>query len=110
MNLLTGLTLSYVRRCAAKWRGILRQLGTAAVLVTHDQEEALGMADQVAVIRNGELQQIGTPEDIYYSPTTAFVAGFVGHADFIPGVVIGPHIQTEIGVFPCPAGVPPPDP
>lgn len=86
--------------------GILRQLGTAAVLVTHDQEEALGMADQVAVIRNGELQQIGTPEDIYYSPTTAFVAGFVGHADFIPGVVIGPHIQTEIGVFPCPAGVP----
>ena len=65
---------------------ILRQLGTAAVLVTHDQEEALGMADQVAVIRNGELQQIGTPEDVYYSPKTVFVAGFVGHADFIPGV------------------------
>ena len=53
--------------------GILRQLGTAAVLVTHDQEEALGMADQVAVIRNGELQQVGTPEDIYYSPTTALL-------------------------------------
>ena len=60
---------------------ILRHLGTAAILVTHDQEEALGMADQVAVIRNGELQQVGTPEDIYYSPTTAFVANFVGQAD-----------------------------
>jgi iron(III) transport system ATP-binding protein len=86
--------------------GILRRLGTAAVLVTHDQEEALGMADQVAVIRNGELQQIGTPEDIYYSPRTIFVANFVGHADFIPGVVTGPQIQTEIGVFPCAPDIP----
>src|SRR5918995_5349135 len=65
---------------------ILRHLHTAAVLVTHDQEEALGMADQVAVIRIGELQQVGTPEDIYYCPTTPFVANFVGHADFIPGI------------------------
>jgi iron(III) transport system ATP-binding protein len=81
---------------------ILRHLGTAAILVTHDQEEALGMADQVAVIRDGELQQVGTPEDIYYSPTTAFVANFVGHADFIPGTVSGSEIHTEIGVFPSP--------
>jgi iron(III) transport system ATP-binding protein len=80
---------------------ILRQLGTAAILVTHDQEEALGMADQVAVIRNGELQQVGTPEDIYYSPTTPFVANFVGHADFIPGRVLGSMIHTELGMFPC---------
>jgi iron(III) transport system ATP-binding protein len=86
--------------------GLLRQLGTTAVLVTHDQEEALGMADQVAVIRNGELQQVGTPEDIYYSPRTPFVASFVGHADFIPGVVCGSHIQTEIGIFPSPPKVP----
>jgi iron(III) transport system ATP-binding protein len=84
---------------------ILRRLGTAAVLVTHDQEEALGMADQVAVIRNGELQQVGTPEDIYYSPATTFVASFVGHADFIPGVVRGPQVETEIGVFPCPRAI-----
>lgn len=80
---------------------ILRQLGTAAILVTHDQEEALGMADHVAVIRNGELQQVGTPEDIYHSPTTPFVANFVGQADFIPGQVLGSRIHTELGVFPC---------
>lgn len=85
---------------------ILRHLGTAAVLVTHDQEEALGMADKVAVIRNGEVQQVGTPEDIYYMPSTVFVAGFVGHADFIPGVVSGLEIHTEIGVFACPADLP----
>jgi iron(III) transport system ATP-binding protein len=85
---------------------ILRHLGTAAILVTHDQEEALGMADRVAVIRNGELQQIGAPEDIYYSPTTAFVANFVGHADFIPGVVAGTEVRTEIGVFPSPPHLP----
>ncbi|HXV80332.1 MAG TPA: ABC transporter ATP-binding protein [Candidatus Binatia bacterium] len=85
---------------------ILRHLGTVAILVTHDQEEALGMADRVAVIRNGELQQIGTPEDIYYSPRTTFVANFVGHADFIPGVVSGSEVHTEIGVFPRPAHLP----
>jgi iron(III) transport system ATP-binding protein len=82
---------------------ILRQLGTAAILVTHDQEEALGMADRVAVIRNGELQQTGSPEDIYYAPTTAFVANFVGHADFIPGIVAGTEVRTEIGVFARPS-------
>jgi iron(III) transport system ATP-binding protein len=85
---------------------ILRHLGTAGILVTHDQEEALGMADRVAVIRNGELQQIGSPEDIYHSPTTAFVANFVGHADFIPGVVAGTEVRTEIGVFPRPPHLP----
>jgi iron(III) transport system ATP-binding protein len=78
---------------------ILHHLGTAAILVTHDQEEALGMADRVGVIRDGALQQVGSPEDIYYSPTTAFVANFVGHADFIPGIVAGTEIRTEIGVF-----------
>jgi iron(III) transport system ATP-binding protein len=86
---------------------ILRHLGTAAILVTHDQEEALGMADQVAVIRNGKLQQVGTPEDIYYSPKTDFVANFVGHADFVPGVISGTVVQTEIGTFPRPAELPP---
>ena len=87
--------------------GILRHLGTAAVLVTHDQEEALGMADQVAVIRNGELQQVGTPEDIYYSPTTPFVANFVGHADFIPGVVIGERDPYRDRRFSLPPDFPP---
>jgi iron(III) transport system ATP-binding protein len=85
---------------------ILRHIGTAAILVTHDQEEALGMADQVAVIRDGQLQQFGSPEDIYYSPRTAFVANFVGHADFIPGVISEGAVHTEIGDFVCPTELP----
>jgi iron(III) transport system ATP-binding protein len=85
---------------------ILRHLGTAAILVTHDQEEALGMADRVGVIRHGELLQIGTPEDIYYAPTTPFVANFVGHADFIPGTADAAGVHTEIGVFPRPSHLP----
>jgi iron(III) transport system ATP-binding protein len=87
--------------------GILRRSGTAAILVTHDQEEALGMADRVAVIRSGEMQQVGTPEDIYYRPETPFVASFVGQADFIPGVVAGQEMHTEVGVFPCPNNISP---
>jgi iron(III) transport system ATP-binding protein len=86
---------------------ILRHLSTAAILVTHDQEEALGIADQVAVIRSGELQQVGTPEDIYHNPTTAFVASFIGHADFVSGVISEQQVHTEIGVFPCPPHIPP---
>ena len=86
---------------------ILRHLRTAAILVTHDQEEALGIADQVAVIRDGEMQQIGSPEDVYYSPTTTFVAGFIGHADFVPGVIADHQIHTEVGVFPSPPHLPP---
>lgn len=93
-----------VRREVAQ---ILRRLGTTAILVTHDQEEALGMADQVAVIRRGELQQAGTPEDVYYQPATPFVAGFVGQADFVPGVASGQQVHTEVGVFPCSPNIPP---
>jgi len=86
---------------------ILRRAGTAAILVTHDQDEALGMADQVAVIRGGELQQVGTPEDVYYHPATSFVARFVGQSDFVPGVVSGHEVHTEVGVFPCLPNIPP---
>lgn len=86
---------------------ILRRAGTAAILVTHDQDEALGMADQVAVIRGGELQQVGTPEDVYHHPATSFVARFVGQSDFVPGVVSGHEVHTEVGVFPCLPNIPP---
>jgi len=85
---------------------ILRRAGTAAILVTHDQDEALGMADQVAVIRDGALEQVGPPEEVYYRPATPFVAAFVGQADFVPGIVSNRQVQTEIGVFPCPSNIP----
>lgn len=76
---------------------ILRKTGSTAVLVTHDHEEAFSMADKVALLREGHLEQLDTPEGIYHTPLSPFVADFVGKADFIEGVVEGDKIVTEIG-------------
>ena len=79
---------------------LLRRTGTTSVLVTHDHEEAFAMADRVAVLNNGRLEQFDTPEAIYHMPSTPFVADFVGQADFIPGTVENGKVMTEIGEFP----------
>ena len=78
---------------------ILRATGTTAVFVTHDQEEAFTIADEVGVLNLGRLEQLGSPEAIYHQPATPFVAEFVGAADFLPGLVTLQGIVTEIGVF-----------
>jgi iron(III) transport system ATP-binding protein len=78
---------------------LLRTTGTTAVFVTHDQEEAFTIADEVGVLNRGRLEQLGTPQMIYHHPATPFVAEFVGAADFLPGVVTAQGIVTEIGVF-----------
>ena len=78
---------------------ILRSTQTTAVFVTHDQEEAFTIADQVGVLNRGRLEQVGPPESIYHHPATPFVAEFVGAADFLAGIVTSEGIVTEIGVF-----------
>ncbi len=72
---------------------IQRRLGATVVYVTHDQDEALAMSDRVAVMRQGELQQIGTPAELYGKPANAFVADFIGVMNFVPGTYVG----TESG-------------
>lgn len=62
-----------------------RELGITTVMVTHDQEEALSMADRIAVMSNGRVEQFGTPDEIYDRPATRFVAGFVGTSNLLPG-------------------------
>lgn len=76
---------------------ILKKTGSTAVLVTHDHEEAFSMADKIALLNQGHLEQYGTPEEIYHTPVTPFVADFVGQADFIAGQVQGDTISTVIG-------------
>jgi iron(III) transport system ATP-binding protein len=78
---------------------ILRNTGTTAVFVTHDQEEAFTLADRVGVLNRGRIEQLASPEDVYHRPATQFVAEFVGAADFLPGLVTGEGIVTELGVF-----------
>ncbi|MFQ5848395.1 MAG: ABC transporter ATP-binding protein [Candidatus Methylomirabilales bacterium] len=85
---------------------ILRELGTTALFVTHDQEEAFMIADQVGILNQGRLEQLGRPEEIYHRPATRFVARFVGKADFLPGRVTEEGIETEIGPLPNTPGFP----
>jgi spermidine/putrescine transport system ATP-binding protein len=66
---------------------IQHELKTTFVYVTHDQEEALSMSDRIAVMNEGRVEQIGTPQEIYHSPTSVFVANFIGVANLIPAVV-----------------------
>lgn len=79
---------------------LLRRMKTTTILVTHDHEEAFAMADRIAVLNKGYLEQMDTPELIYHMPSTPFVADFVGQADFIPGQVQQGMVQTELGPFP----------
>jgi len=66
---------------------LCKEMGITSVYVTHDQEEALSMADRMAVLRAGELEQLGPPRELYSAPASRFVAGFLGESNFIPGVV-----------------------
>ena len=68
-------------------RRVQRALGITTLYVTHDQEEALALSDRIAVMNAGRLEQIGEPLQIYRSPATPFVAGFIGQTNFLPGVV-----------------------
>ena len=68
-------------------KDLQRRLGVTTVMVTHDQEEALTMADRIVVMDQGVIEQTGTPEDIYGKPATAFVADFIGTMNFVPGSV-----------------------
>jgi iron(III) transport system ATP-binding protein len=79
---------------------LLRRTKTTTVLVTHDHDEAFAMADRIAVLNQGRLEQFDTPEMMYHMPATPFVADFVGQADFIPGTVSQGMVHTELGEFP----------
>jgi putrescine transport system ATP-binding protein len=80
---------------------IQRLTQTSFVIVTHDQDEALALADRIAVMRAGRVEQIATPREIYERPATRFVAGFVGDTNFVDGVVAaGGAFETPFGRLP----------
>jgi putative spermidine/putrescine transport system ATP-binding protein len=89
-------------------RELQRQLGLTTVMVTHDQEEALTMADRLVVMNEGAVRQVGSQRDLYERPADRFVAGFVGRSTFLDGTVEAPgRFRTEGGLaIACADGVP----
>ena len=88
----------------AEIKRLHEQTGTTALYVTHDQEEALSIADRVAVLKDGVLQQVGAPRELYRRPATRFVAEFIGETNFIPGVLKSLNredceVETPVGVL-----------
>ena len=78
-------------------KALHREVGITFVYVTHDQEEALTMSDRLAVMREGEIEQIGTPRDVYQSPSSTYVADFLGLANLLDGAVVGPGMVEVAG-------------
>jgi iron(III) transport system ATP-binding protein len=81
---------------------ILRAAGASALLVTHSQQEALSLADVVAVMRDGRVVQVGPPEQVYGAPADRWVAEFLGDADVVEGRAVDGTAETELGRFPAP--------
>ena len=80
---LGALDLKLRQQMQGELKALQRKVGITFVFVTHDQDEALGMADRVAVFNQGRIEQIGTAEEVYEHPATAFVAGFVGSSNIV---------------------------
>ena len=78
-------------------RRILKETGVTAVSVTHDQEEAMSISDRVAVMYDGQLEQVDTPERVFQQPRSRFVASFLGHASFVSGRVDGDTVESGLG-------------
>jgi sulfate transport system ATP-binding protein len=90
-----------VRHDLRRWLDELhRELGVTSLLVTHDQEEALELANRIVVMHEGRVEQVGSPSDVYDRPATPFVAGFVGSANVLHGSVVDGHVH--LGSFRLP--------
>ena len=86
---LGALDLKLRQAMQLELKRIQREVGITFIFVTHDQEEALTMSDRIAVMNEGRVEQIGSPEEIYHEPETEFVAGFIGMANLLPAEIEG---------------------
>jgi spermidine/putrescine transport system ATP-binding protein len=95
---LGALDLKLRKGLQVELKRIQREVGITFVYVTHDQEEALTMSDRIAVMRDGRVEQVADPEQVYERPATTFVAGFIGVSNLMPGEVTGPEeVRLEHG-------------
>jgi len=96
----SNLDAALRERLRREVRAILSTAGMTAVFVTHDQEEALSIADRVAVMRAGRIEQVGTPEQVYLQPASHWAAAFLGEIDVLPGLARGGAVSCELGSVP----------
>ena len=94
---LAALDLKLRKDMQKELRNIQQQLGITFIFVTHDQEEALTMSDRVVVMDKGQIQQVGTPQDIYNEPQNAFVADFIGESNIVDGVMLKDYLVEFSG-------------
>jgi ABC-type Fe3+/spermidine/putrescine transport system ATPase subunit len=95
---LAALDLKLRQAMQEELRRIHREIGGTFVFVTHDQGEALGLANRIAVMKDGRIEQLGTPEEIYFRPATHFIAGFIGEANLLKGHRRGGVIEAACGL------------
>jgi ABC-type Fe3+/spermidine/putrescine transport system ATPase subunit len=88
---LSALDPALRKRVRLELKQLQKQLGITFLFITHDQEEALSLSDQIAVMNKGKIEQIGTPQEIYLAPATRFVAGFLGAVNWVDGIGIRPE-------------------
>jgi iron(III) transport system ATP-binding protein len=96
----SNLDVGLRERLSAEVREILKREGSTAILVTHDQNEAFAMADEIGVMYQGRIQQWDTPYNLYHRPANRFVADFIGQGVLVPGVVVnGNQVSMELGML-----------
>ena len=100
---LGALDLKLRRQMQDELKAIQRRIGTTFVHVTHDQEEAMAIADRIVVMNHGRIEQAGTPEDVYLRPATLFSAGFMGEMNRIPVTASGQGVDGPLGVLDLPS-------
>jgi iron(III) transport system ATP-binding protein len=96
----SNLDVDFRAKLTVEVREILKQQNTTAILVTHDQNEAFSLADEIGIMRDGAIEQWDTPYRLYHEPVSRYVADFVGQGVFLPGTVLADaRIRLELGVF-----------
>ena len=99
---LAALDLKLRKEMQYELKRIQQEVGITFIFVTHDQEEALTMSDKIVVMKNGEIQQVGTPQDIYNEPANRFVANFIGESNILSGIMLEDYkVQFDDIVFDC---------
>ena len=99
---LAALDLKLRKEMQYELKRIQQEVGITFIFVTHDQEEALTISDKIVVMKNGEIQQVGTPEEIYNEPANRYVANFIGESNILPGVMLEDYkVRFDDITFDC---------